>query len=358
MMSKNITTRRIIGMLSILLIFAGFISPAFGDLYRWKDENGNWHYSDQPPVESQEDSWWQEKGDVIQTTTQPLTEDVETDDTESAEQQNDTEGMLWKINVSDVAPNYILGTIHSEDPRVLDFSPALQRTLKGAETFIMEANIDLNDFTQMSASMMFTDGRTLKSVIGDDLYQRTSDALLEYGLPEIVFNQLKPWAVYAILTVPKPKTGRFMDLVLLEKARAQNKNIIGLETANEQLAIFDNMSMDDQVALLKDVLDQLPQIPNMLEKLVSTYVAGDLEAVARLAKKFTGSVSGQFAADRLLKQVVDDRNIKMVNRMLPYLLEGDAFIAVGALHLPGEKGILKQLEKRGFSVTPVKPYQN
>ncbi len=359
-MTKNVNIRRVIGILSILLLVAGFTVPVvFGELYRWKDGDGNWHYSDQPPAESQQDSWWQEKGNVIETT-KPLAEDIGRDEAETPDKQKpiDAKCMLWKIEVSGVAPSYILGTIHSEDPRVLDFSPGILKALKRVDTFIMEADVDLNSFSQMSASMIFTDGRTLKSVVGNQLYQRASDALLKYGLPEIAFNQLKPWAVYAILSVPKPKTGQFMDLVLLEKARAQNKKVIGLETVDEQLAIFENMSMNDQVALLKDVLDHLPQIPDMLEKLLTTYAAGDLEEVARLAKKFNGLISDQSAAERLLKQVIDDRNMKMVDRMLPYLLEGDTFIAVGALHLPGKTGILKQLQKRGFKVGRIKPCSN
>ena len=319
-MTKNITIRRLVGILSILLIFAGFTAPTvFGDFYRWKDDSGNWHYSDQPPEEAQQDSWWDEQGDVIRTT-RPSSENFPREDNESPDRQKrpDTDGMLWKIEASGVAPNYIVGTIHSEDPRVLDFSPALVRAFKGADVFIMEADIGMDDFFQMSSSMMFTDGRTLKSVLGEKLYGRTADALLEYGLPEMAVNQLKPWAAYTVLSVPKPKTGQFMDLVLLKRAKNQDKKVVGLETAGEQLAIFEEMPINDQVALLKDTLDHLPQIPQMLEQLVSTYAAGDLEKVAQLGQEFmrSGSVSGKSAAERLLKRANDDRNIKMVDRML------------------------------------------
>ena len=54
-------------------------------------------------------------------------------------------------------------------------------------------------------------------------------------------------------------------------------------------------------------------------------------------------------AERLL----DIRNRLMVARMMPRLGEGNALVAVGALHLPGRRGILNLLAEEGYHIARV-----
>ena len=61
----------------------------------------------------------------------------------------------------------------------------------------------------------------------------------------------------------------------------------------------------------------------------------------------------QKSAEAFLRRLIDDRNVHMIERMLPRLKQGAAFIAIGALHLPGEKGILQLLTERGYTVSVV-----
>jgi uncharacterized protein YbaP (TraB family) len=61
----------------------------------------------------------------------------------------------------------------------------------------------------------------------------------------------------------------------------------------------------------------------------------------------------QKSAEAFLRRLIDDRNVQMVERMLPRLQRGSTFIAIGALHLPGEKGILQLLAEKGYTVSVV-----
>ena len=56
---------------------------------------------------------------------------------------------------------------------------------------------------------------------------------------------------------------------------------------------------------------------------------------------------------KLMHQLIDQRNARMVTRMEPFLKRGQAFIAIGALHLPGEVGVLNLLAKQGYRVSVV-----
>ncbi|MFO8085297.1 MAG: TraB/GumN family protein [Desulfobacterales bacterium] len=341
-------------LLHLTIIVSLFIPAVYGDIYKWKDKDGNWRYSDQPPPESQEDSWWEEKGRVIRTNPEKSVEKKQLPPTFPETRTTASgEGMLWKIEVQGPSPSYILGTIHSEDPRVLNFSSSLTKAFDKAETFIMEVVLNESALFQTTASMMLTEGRTLESIVGEPLFNRVVNAMAGYGLIKPAVNYMKPWAVMSMLSVPIPKTGEFMDVVLYQKAISQDKNVLGLETVQDQLNVFDNMPMEDQIALLEDTLNYLDQYPDLFEKMIQTYLDGDLEGVAELGKTAMNP-KNQALTEKLLKRLNDNRNITMINQMLPHLMAGNAFIAVGALHLPGPNGLLNLLAEKGFKVTAVK----
>ena len=86
--------------------------------------------------------------------------------------------------------------------------------------------------------------------------------------------------------------------------------------------------------------------------MIEAYINGDLDGVAQIGKQFV-TPENKALADRLLKRLNDDRNLVMADQMLPHLLAGNAFIAVGALHLHGPNGLLALLSDKGFKVTPV-----
>lgn len=347
--------RRLLPFFLCIMIAIGMAVPTVhGDIFRWKDEDGNWRYSDQPPPESQEDSWWDEKGQVIHTTSPEKSSDAIQDSKAASETQQSFsgKGMLWKIELQGPAPSYILGTIHSEDPRVLNFSPSLEKAFTRTDTFIMEVILDETALFQMSTSMIFTDGRTLKSITGQELFDRALKAMVNHGVTDIALNRMKPWAVMSMLSVPMPETGLFMDVVLYEKAKSEGKKVFGLESAGDQLKVFDNMPLEDQVALLEETLNQIDKLPQLFEKMIEAYINGDLDGVAQIGKQFV-TPENKALADRMLKRLNDDRNLVMADQMLPHLLAGNAFIAVGALHLHGPNGLVALLSDKGFKVTPV-----
>jgi len=57
--------------------------------------------------------------------------------------------------------------------------------------------------------------------------------------------------------------------------------------------------------------------------------------------------------DRYIQGILYDRNERMLERIIPYLKDGSAFIAVGALHLAGEKGLLQMLKKKNYKITSI-----
>ena len=262
-----------------------------------------------------------------------------------------TKGLLWKIEFPGVAANYLFGTIHSDDARVTALPEPVARSLDASDRFVMEAVVDGEGLVRMAELMYFSDGRTLEQVIGKDLFQDSLKVMSARGLPTGGVEKQKPWAVMMALSMPPPKTGQYLDLVLQARATRLNKPVSGLETIAEQLAVFDGLSLADQTALLKDTVQTQADLVKEFEELHKAYLARDLAAIAALSEKHKPEDARLYEAvtDRLLTQ----RNARMVERMRPILKQGGVFIAVGAAHLAGGTGLLYRLEKAGYRLTPV-----
>lgn len=270
-----------------------------------------------------------------------------------------TKGLLWKIAAPGSpsnagAPSYLFGTMHSDDPRIATVPMKVHQALTASESFCMEMVADMTAMMTMSKSMLFTNGKTLQAVIGEQLFEQLTPLMMKRGIPAQALSMFKPWAVFLTLSVPPQKTGMFLDLVLYESAKQQNKPVCGLETAEEQVSVFERTLLEDQVLLLQQIVKDPAALDQQLEQLTEKYLARDIAGLVALSQEFdTATPQEQKSAEAFLRRVIDDRNVRMVERMLPRLKQGAAFIAVGALHLPGEKGILQLLTEQGYTVSVV-----
>lgn len=260
-------------------------------------------------------------------------------------------GILWKIAVPGVKSSYLFGTVHSDDARVTALPDLVTRALDASDRFAMEAIMDGAGLILLARAMYFNDGRTLEQAVGKELYAESMKALTGHGIPTQGVEQQKPWAVMMALSMPRPKSGEFLDLVLEQRAKRQNKPVSGLESIEEQIAVFDELSLPDQTALLKEAVRTQHYFDEELEKLIQAYLARDLVTLEEISGKH------ELQDDRIFHVVTDrlliKRNRRMAARMMPILKEGGAFIAVGVAHLPGATGLLNLIEKAGYRATPV-----
>ncbi|MCV6638227.1 TraB/GumN family protein [Candidatus Albibeggiatoa sp. nov. NOAA] len=270
-----------------------------------------------------------------------------------ASEQEQQIGLLWKIDKFGYAPSYLLGTIHSEDPRILNLPPKIEKYYKKSKSVTIEVAITLPTLFKSILAMYLPIGKTLDTMIEPDKYQQLVEALKEYGIPEIAVKTIKPSALMMVLSMPKSKEGQFLDMMLYFNAQAQGKPVYGLETAEEQLAIFDTLNLDEQIILLEETLNQIKQMPDLLETMHQLYLKRNLTEIMNFSYNYMSSEKHQKVVDKFMAYIVDQRNLTMLERMKPRLREGHAFIAVGALHLPGERGLLKLLEQEGFRVKSI-----
>ena len=258
-------------------------------------------------------------------------------------------GLLWEISKPGMVPGHLFGTIHSEDPEVLQLSGPVQQALDDASRVVLEVLMDRDTMVYTSTAMLMTDGRLLSAILGEDLFVPTLAAMQARGIPEVVVERMKPWAVAITLAMPPAVTGQVLDLTLYQFARENSKPVYGLETIREQLDVFEGMSLDDQVALVRDAVEQFPGIDALHADLLAAYKRRDLAALEALNESSMKTGDQRLARD-FQQRLILDRNRRMAERMQEHLQAGGAFIAVGALHLPGDEGLVELLERRGYSV--------
>lgn len=259
-------------------------------------------------------------------------------------------GLLWRIHYPKQPASFLFGTIHVDDKRVKSLNKQVKRRFEEAQTLCLEVLPDRETQVGIGMAMLLPQTQSLDEIIGDALFSDLSLMLHKMGITPIESLRLKPWAAMVILSRPANDGGYALDEQLYHWGIHQYKKLCALETLQEQLQVFDELSNQDQVALLKDTMENLPILAKLNEQLISAYLTGNLDEIYRQSLKMDNC--DEALSKRLRDALIDKRNARMLERMLPILKQGRAFIAVGALHLPGEKGLLNLLRAEGFVVTP------
>jgi uncharacterized protein YbaP (TraB family) len=268
-----------------------------------------------------------------------------------AEPPEDT-AIFWSISSNGEPAGYLLGTIHSEDPRVLDFSEAFSEILSSNRVFAMEMVPDLPTLQKLTGFMQYQDGTTLEGVIGAERYAKLMVALADYRVPQDWIARMKVWAAMMSISVPPPQTGLFMDFSLSLRAAGAGLKVVGLETLEQQLAFLENMPLEQQLALLDQALAEYEKAAELHDQMVDSYLHGDLQALKAQANDQLGEL-GEEARQYFLYQGVELRNRRMLEALLPILETDRVFVAVGALHLPGNAGLIQLLRDQGYELQPL-----
>ncbi len=259
-------------------------------------------------------------------------------------------GLLWRVHLPKHPANFLFGTIHVDDKRVKKLNPKIIRRFKEAKTLCLEILPNRETQVGIGLAMLLPKFQSLDEIIGASLFSRLSLSLNKLGMDPLQASYLKPWAAMIVLSRPQSRGGYAMDEQFYHWAEHQYKNLCALETLHEQLAVFDQLKVKDQVSLLEDTLDHLPMLQEMNEQLIQAYLTGNLDSIYQRSLDLEST--DHELSQRLRDALIDQRNFRMLNRLVPILKKGRSFIAVGALHLPGKNGLLNLLRKEGYVVTP------
>ncbi len=267
-------------------------------------------------------------------------------------------GRLWRIERAGLADSYLFGTMHSSDPRVLALPASVLRALQKSRAVVGELVIkEVNSGSVIARAMLPAD-RSLADTVPDDLYAGTLQALAGFGIPAGVADRLDLWFVVMLLSedpaeVARQRAGaQVLDEWLQATAERQGKAVLGLETMDEQIAVFAGWPQEMLVAMLRGSLAYPELVRRSQAALLALWSDGDLPSMDLLFRVSTLPMPPE--QRRILTEtLVLNRNHLMAARLQPILAEGGAFVAVGALHLAGEEGLISLLQDKGWTVTRV-----
>jgi uncharacterized protein len=275
-------------------------------------------------------------------------------------------GLLWKIEKNGTAPSYLFGTMHVTDPRVTHLSSAARRAFDASETVVIETTEVLDQAKMMAAITqnpeltMFTDGTTLTSLMSPQDADIVVKALETRGIPSVSVAKMKPWMLSAMVALPACELARkasgapVLDVKLAEQAKASGKALEGLETVAGQLEAMALLPMDFHISGLVETLRLGDRIYDVIETMITLYLRGETGMFWPLFRAaLPGEEADHSGYAAFEETMIDARNKVMAEHARPFLDRGKAFIAVGALHLPGSDGLVEILRRDGYRVGAV-----
>lgn len=267
-----------------------------------------------------------------------------------AEPEHFNQGLLFKVEKQGVAPSYVFGTMHVDDESIVNLPETVNTIFEKSDRYVMEVVFSQAELMAISQTMFYLDGTTLSSMIDPVIFKRFTEILVPYGMDANVANVFKPWAGFLTISYP-PQSGVPLDLALSQRASAVGKEVLGLESMAEQMALFANIPHSDQIELLNDTVCHYDKTQAMIAEMKNIYIEQDIGALYAMSHRYSPDDKEIF--ENLMDNILTKRNIKMVRRMQPALKAGNSFIAVGALHLPAKEGVLYLLQEQGYTVTKV-----
>ena len=288
---------------------------------------------------------------------------------EQAEATPFGDAILLRIEKPGIAPSHLFGTMHLTDPRVTDLPDPAADALAAADTVAIETT-DILDEQAVQLQLlgnpemtMFTDGRRLSDFLEPDEKILVAQALSERGMKLALFERMKPWILSGMLALPACEMNRkadgaaILDIAIAEAAQASGQELVGLETMMEQLEAMASLPMDTHIDGLVETLRMGALVDDTIETMILLYERGEVGTIWPMLRAISEDLAqGQSVGDggQLFEEImVNRRNATMFDRGLPLVEAGNAFIAVGALHLPGENGLGRMFERAGYTVTPV-----
>ena len=264
-------------------------------------------------------------------------------------------GLFWQVK-SDNATVYLLGSIHYADESFYPLREEIERAFFSSDHLVVEINIDeqkamrYRELIRQKGS--YQGDRTIRDEISEETYRQLEYRLNRLGMPMHMVHKQKPGVLVLTLTAVQVMNMGLMpdlgiDAYFLRSASKINKNIIELETVDEQLDVFLNITDGD--LLLREALFSLNEADMLMMDMIFCWKKGDEACLEGIL--FEDALSSYPSFVSIYDILFFKRNEDMANDIKTFLgSEGTYFVVIGAGHLVGDKGIPKLLKKSGYKV--------
>lgn len=259
-------------------------------------------------------------------------------------------------------PSWIFGTHHLAPLSILDSIPSARQALEESDQVVGELDMTVGQMAlgmALQPFMMAPADSTLRDLIAPEDFDRISKVFEQYapmpGMTLETFSMMRPMVASSVVSIgaisrsmPGFNPQEQLDTYFQTVAKEKGKKVTGLETPELQgRLLYTTTPLVVQATSLVEMLDNPDKIVEQGKKLNKYYMAQDIESLLTL-------MEGEEETSEFMEALLDRRNADWLTKLPAILSEGSNFVAVGALHLVGDKGIVNGLRKLGYTVEPVR----
>lgn len=268
----------------------------------------------------------------------------------SAQNQN---SLLWEISGNGLQkPSYLFGTIHMIPKKDYFFTDQMSKSLKNCESLVVEINmfsLSLAQQVNLVKQVILPQDKTIKQYMDSIEYfafrQFLIDSLnIKKKKIDKRYIRIKPFFLTALLMqdyVGKTKT---YEQELYKLSKKNKMELKALENIEFQMGLAEKMTIEEQIEGMTDM-----ESFSMYYEMVELYKKQNIKDLYNISMQ-------EYKTDEeldFLKVFIDDRNADWIPKIENLTKESSCFIAFGALHLPGKKGVIQLLKNKGYTIKPI-----
>jgi hypothetical protein len=262
-----------------------------------------------------------------------------------------TTSLLWEISGNGLThPSYLYGTMHIIPQKDFQIRPYIDSIFVKTEQVVFELKLDdMAGLMKLPALMALPEGTTLQGLMQEKEYMLLKNYLQDkLGADIETLQNQKPFAIMQMMTEAMiDEAQESFELYFFRQCMQYSKPIFGLETVDEQMAIFDAIPYDEQIEWIMEEVEKPGMFDSVLQRMITAYKEENLEKLAQAMYESSPEMK------KYESSFLTERNKKWIAAIETFMQSKTTFIAVGAGHLPGNDGLLSLLREKGYTVKPV-----
>lgn len=255
--------------------------------------------------------------------------------------------LLWKIELDGLpGTSYIFGTMHVRDQRAFQRLGRVYEAVEACEGYAAEFHLEEAGSGIQASVMQLPDGQRISDFVLKKEFDRQRRVLLKStGIDLAQFDRMLPFMVVNLATenLLGQEMPEALDQHLWAFAKKREKALHGIETLQEQMEVLGKISLEAQVKMLAGLCKNIGRFRQYLLRLAELYEASEVQQLYKMVKKNSRELRGL---------MLYRRNEIMAERIGALVKGQTIFVAIGAAHLSGGKGVLRLLKKQGLKISP------
>ncbi|MEZ5925234.1 MAG: TraB/GumN family protein [Hyphomicrobiaceae bacterium] len=277
-----------------------------------------------------------------------------------------SQAVFWQIDRAGRTPSYLLGTVHLTDERLKRLPQAVDRALQQARQVAVETYYDREEtaesvLSQLGTAAVSSPAHRLSDHLSEQEFAELERFAGEARISRDELDRLNPWVAEMLIRGETCEARRVergelvLDAWIASRAAGDGIPLRKLETVSEQFGTLASIPYSAQLAMLRYALSaKSGTADDEIETMVGLYLRRQIPAIDAMTRMLAPEPEMARAyLDAFWTDLIGRRNERFVANAQPLIEDGGAFIAVGAAHLPGERGMVAMLRQAGYTVTAV-----